>query len=26
LDTFAVRSGKLTAAGLEGSQHWFLST
>ncbi len=26
LDTFAVRSGKLTAARLEGSQRWFLST
>jgi serine/threonine protein phosphatase 1 len=26
LDTFAVRSGKLTAAGFEGSQRWFLST
>ena len=26
LDTFAVRSGKLTAAGFEGSRRWFLST
>ena len=26
LDTYAVRSGKLTAAGFEGSQRWFLST
>jgi len=26
LDTFAVRTGKLTAAGFEGSRRWFLST
>ena len=26
LDTFAFRSGKLTAAGFEGSERWFLST
>ncbi len=26
LDTFAVRTGKLTAAGFEGAKHWFLST
>ena len=26
LDTFAFRSEKLTAAGLEGTQRWFLST
>ena len=26
LDTFAVRTGKLTAAGLEGSRRWFIST
>ena len=26
LDTFAVRSGRLTAAGFEGSKRWFLST
>ena len=26
LDTFAFRTGKLTAAGFEGSRRWFLST
>jgi serine/threonine protein phosphatase 1 len=26
LDTFAVRTGKLTAVGLEGAERWFLST
>ncbi len=26
LDTFAVRTGRLTAAGLEGSRRWFIST
>ncbi len=26
LDTYAVRTGKLTAAGFEGSKRWFLST
>jgi serine/threonine protein phosphatase 1 len=26
LDTYAIRTGKLTAAGFEGSRHWFLST
>jgi serine/threonine protein phosphatase 1 len=26
LDTYAVRTGKLTAAGFEGQQRWFLST
>jgi serine/threonine protein phosphatase 1 len=26
LDTFAVRTGKLTAAGFEGARRWFLST
>ncbi len=26
LDTFAVRTGKLTAAGFEGTERWFLST
>ena len=26
LDTYAVRTGKLTAVGLEGSRRWFLST
>ena len=26
LDTFAFRSGKLTAAGFEGAKRWFLST
>jgi serine/threonine protein phosphatase 1 len=26
IDTYAVRTGKLTAVGLEGEQRWFLST
>jgi serine/threonine protein phosphatase 1 len=26
LDTFAVRTGKLTAVGLEGAERWFLTT